>query len=151
MTATPARRTNVRKVQDVVAVREAQPEGGRSAGEVSDGCSQRQRSGRCGRAHVSDGEGTTATTGRDDVGHPRFVLSVRGEDVAQGRCLGATPSGGGGQRELLGRELVDDRAERGIREKEEFLLVHAATVHPASDAPQSLVFVAGEEQTCTDT
>lgn len=88
---------------------------------------------------------------RDDVGHPRFVLSVRGEDVAQGRCLGATPSGGGGQRELLGRELVDDRAERGIREKEEFLLVHAATVHPPSDAPQSLVFVAGEEQTCTDT
>ena len=36
-------------------------------------------------------------------------------------------------------------------EKEEFLLVHAATVHPASDAPQSLVFGAGEEQTCTDT
>ena len=88
---------------------------------------------------------------RDDVGHPRFVFGVRGEDIAQGRVLGATPSGGGGRGELLGRELVDDRAERGIREKEEFLLVHAATVHPASDAPQSLVFVAGEEQTCTDT
>ena len=41
---------------------------------MSDGCSQRRRSGQGGEAHVSDGERTTATRGRDDVGHPRLTL-----------------------------------------------------------------------------